>query len=318
MPPGHPGLGMEQMCWKYWREFPAWEGSRSFVMEREGAVVAHGSVIPLTCSSAGQRLRIVNLIDWAALRDCTGAGITLLKRVGQMADGVFVAGGSPTAQAILPALGFKPVGTAVRFFLPLRLLARLPGAFRGRTAAGRLGRNLLLAAARGHSGAVPPAWRVRHVLPAELQSLQFPTPRLRQQERAIFERTAAEITYLLNCPAAPGKFHLVERDGVIAGYFVLTLAARQCRIADAWIDSDEVDDWRILFTLASRQAKTYPQVAELAAVANTNVETQALRQAGFPRCGRVPLRLWIRKGKGPETVRYQMADGDAAYLHEGD
>ena len=46
MKPDHPSFDAQQMRWKYWREHPEWEGSRGYVLEGDGQIVAHGSVVP--------------------------------------------------------------------------------------------------------------------------------------------------------------------------------------------------------------------------------------------------------------------------------
>src|SRR6476646_7769479 len=124
MRPDHPGLDLQQMNWKYWRTHPEWEGSRGYVMERDGQIVAHGSVVPLTCMWDDRRLKMVDLIDWAAHPGNPGAGITILKRVAPMVDGVFIAGGTDAAQKVFASLGFRESISATKFALPRRPLRR--------------------------------------------------------------------------------------------------------------------------------------------------------------------------------------------------
>jgi hypothetical protein len=312
----HPGLSGAQMHWKYWRESSDWVGSRSFVMEREGTIIAHGAVVPLECAWGDRKLNVVHLIDWAARRDCTGAGITLMRRVGEMTDGVFAAGGSESTQKILPALGFKPVGTATAFLLPLRPLVRIGDSFRHWRSAARLGRGLLLSLTAHASGAPPHGWSVRPAYGTDVRAIHFPNSG-RGNDVALFSRTEAKIADLLQCPIAPGQLYIVERNGRGCGYFVLTLAGKQCRLAEAWVDSNEAHGWQALYKLAIQQAKADHHLAELAAVASTPVEIDALQSAGFPIQSRINLQLWMRNGKVPQTIRYQMVDGDAAYLHDG-
>jgi hypothetical protein len=316
MAANHPGLTPEQMHWKYWQDCPGWVGSRSFVMEREREIVAHGSVVPLTLASPDSQLNLVYLIDWAARADCPGAGIALLKRIGDMVDGVFVAGGSESTQKILPALGFKDVGTATRFCLPLRLLARFPDTFRSSIGAARFARNLVLATRRGKVLDPPEGWHVRRLHPHDLNKSSFPTPTARTY-LGLFLRSVPAIAYLLRCPVTPAEFYAVECHGLPRGYFVLTIAGKQSRLAEAWIDSDEVMDWQALYALAVQRARLIGSVAELEAVASTPQERQALQQSGFPAYRTVKLRLWLRKGEAPPVVRYQMVDGDAAFQHDG-
>lgn len=316
MAANHPGLTLEQMHWKYWQECPDWVGSRSFVMERKQEIVAHGSVVPLTLVNPDARLNLVYLIDWVARADCPGAGIALLKRVGDMADGVFVAGGSESTQKILPSLGFKQVGTATRFLLPLRLLERFPDIFHSSTGAARFVRNLVLASRRRKVTYPTEGWYARRLYPHELSAVSFPTP-IAQPHLGLFLRSVPVIAYLLRCPAAPAEFYAVEWQGLIRGYFVLTIAGKQSRLAEAWIDSNDIKEWQALYALAVQQARLIGSVAELEAVGSTSNEKKALQEAGFPAYRAVTLRLWLRKGETPAAVRYQMVDGDAAYQHDG-
>jgi len=312
MTPDDAVIDAQQMDWKYWRAHPGWEGSRSFVMEREGEVTAHGAVVPLTCVWGDRRLRMVHLIDWAARRNSTGAGIALLKRIGQMVDGIFIAGGSETALKILPALGFREIGKATRFALPLCPLAKLlDDSFGSWRPFARFARNLfwnLFWKMMRSSSRISPGWRVRKLSAGELAGVQFPA------RKTLFERTVPEIAFFLACPAAPAEFYLVERDGAPRGYFVLSMAVNQCRIAEAWIESD---DWRTLYMLAIREAAANRNIFEIATAANNEMEIQALKEVGFKIRGQIPLLLWTPGGSGPDSIRYQLVDGDAAYLHDG-
>jgi len=311
----HPSLGSAQMDWKYWSPHPNWEGSRSFVIEREGKLAAHGAVVPLSLAWRNRRYRLFHLIDWAARPDSTGAGMALLKHAARLSDGVFVAGGSDMAQSILPAMGFRESGRATTFVLPLRPFLRLrDDSFNSWKSAARYGRNLLWMMRAPSS--TPAGWSTRRVPRERLTTMEFPTPHPRGAE-ALFERTVPDICDLLECPATPAEFYLVERGGLVHGYFVLTIAVRQCRIAEAWVESGDIDDWRALYIMATREAAARPQIAEIAAAASTPVEIDALRRAGFQPRRQIALRFQLREREVPDAVRFQLVDGDAAYLHDG-
>jgi hypothetical protein len=54
-------------------------------------------------------------------------------------------------------------------------------------------------------------------------------------------------------------------------------------------------------------------------LANTSLERQALRGAGFEQRGAVPMHL-LSRGLAPFAdlgLRFQLLDGDAAFLHDG-
>jgi hypothetical protein len=317
MDASHPVVNPEQMQWKYWQDHPDWEGSRGFVMEREQEIIAHGSIIPLPCLWLDRRLRIVNLIDWAARPDSTGAGMALLKKIAQMVDGVFVAGGSEMTQKILPALGFKESVKAMQFARPIRPLRRLlTGSDRSWRSVARFSRNTmweLKAPAKHLAG-----WTAQRLNPDKPDGANLPWPHPTAEASAVFERSEQALAYFLKCPAAPADMYQVKKHGAVSGYFVLTRALAQCRIADAWLESDDPSDWAALYQLAVQCGKASTQVAEIATVATTKFAIQALQQTGFHERGQVALRFLLRGGSSPpQDIRYQLIDGDGAYLHDG-
>ena len=311
-----PGLNLLQMNWKYWREHPEWEGSRGYVMERDGQIIAHGSVVPLTCIWGDRRLKMVDVIDWAGSPAHPGAGITVLKRISQLVEGVFIAGGTEAAQKVFVSLGFKDSPAATQFALPLRPLRRFaresePVLKR----AARLARNAHWTIAG--LAAAPAGWSAKRLTPEEVGRTSFPKPHP-CAEPAIFERTAAGIALLLQCPITPSEFYLLEKDGEARGYFVLNLAANQCRVGEAWAEPGDIEHWRALYTLASRKGRDHSQITEIVtAVTNDAAAKQGLLQSGFRPRASIPLRLLIPGGGYPEAVRYQLVDNDSAFMNHG-
>ncbi len=316
MPADSPGLNVLQMDWKYWREHPEWEGSRGYVMERDGHIIAHGSVVPLTCIWGDRRLKMVDLIDWAGSPAHPGAGITLLKRVSQLVEGVFIAGGTEAAQRVFVSLGFRESAAAAKYALPVRPLRRFvrdsEPLFKR---AARLARNTHWTIAG--LPATPAGWSARQLSPEEVGGTSFPKPHPRA-EPAIFERRAAGIALLLECPITPSEFYLVEKDGQARGYFVLNLVQNQCRVGEAWVEPGGPEDWRALYVLAARQGRKHSQITEVVtAVTNDPAANQGLQQSGFRSRGWIPLRLLIPGGAYPAAVRYQLVDNDSAYMNHG-
>src|SRR6476646_3440620 len=121
-------LDDKAMDWKYWRPHPMWEGSRSYVLEREQRIVAHGAVVPGRCVSGGARFPGFHLIDWVASPSAQGAGVSLYRRTLQLADAACAVGGSDDTQRILPVFGFREAGVSTRFVRPLRPLKRFTAA----------------------------------------------------------------------------------------------------------------------------------------------------------------------------------------------
>ena len=306
--PGSPFSAAPHLQWKNWDPHPDWEGSRGYVMTRGGAIVAHATVVPLTLIDGSRRLRIAYPIDWAADPGTVGIGAALLNRLVQMVDALVVAGGTAMAQKVLPALGAKTCGEVTNFALPVRPLRRLSGQKVNARGAARIARSLLwkMQAPRTQVGR-------RSVS----RSITAPWPRP-SSELAFFERSERALAYLLKCPAAPMEFYSAIEAGAVRGYFLLTRAPGQTRIADFYADSSEAEDWRAVVQLAVASALTDRTVAEVVAFGSDSVTRQALTDAGFRTRGSSPLRLLPRKGiELPSApIRLQMIDGDIAYLHD--
>jgi hypothetical protein len=286
------------------------------MMERDQRIVAHGAVVPLTCVWEGRRLKMVDVIDWAARPANPGAGITLLKRISKMVDGVFIAGGTAAAQKVFGSLGFREGAKATVFALPLRPLTRfLREPELSWKWPARWARNTMW---RMRAATSPPAgWTARRLAPEVVAESRFPTPHPRAQA-AVFERTPPAIAFLLDCPAAPAEFYLVEKNSAACGYFVLTQAVAQFRIAEAWVEPGTAEDWRALYALAIREATRRRQCTEmLTMISNDAAAQQGLRKSGFRPCGQIPLRFSLSDGSYPEDIRYQMVDNDNAWLHDG-
>src|SRR4051812_29794552 len=114
--------------WKYWLPWPDGSAARSFVLTRNGQIVAHAGVLPLATSSG---LRLLHPLDWASEPDRIGAGAALLKRVAALADGMLIVGGSLSTQRMAKPLGFRSAGDVACYAWrvpPGEVAARDPGA----------------------------------------------------------------------------------------------------------------------------------------------------------------------------------------------
>ena len=312
-----PLLGAEYMDWKYWRPHPEWEGSRSFALEREGNIVAHAAVIPLRCAWGSRRLKMVHMIDVVARPKAQMPLIALMKNVARLAEGWFASGGSDIANKFLPMVGFQESARATMFALPLRPAARLRGEpIDSWRPVARFARDILWKMQAAYNPAK--GWGARKISAANLAIEPFPVPHP-TVETAVFERSVPAIALLFECPLTPVEFYLVERQGSVCGYFILTLAISQCRIADAWMESNRAQDWRALYKLAVRTAMAHPGVVELVTMAVTEgPAARALAEVGFRRRGQIALRFRIPNLNPPANVHFQMVDGDAAVLHDAD
>lgn len=312
--PAVPLISPPHMQWKYWEPRSVWPGSRGFVLTREDAIVAHGTVVPLSCISGQRQLRMAHLIDWAADPKCVGSGVNVLKHIGRLVDAIVVVGGSEMTLKVLPALGFKKWGEVTQYVRPVRPLRRLAGQRFGLRLAAQFSRSLLWAL-QAPSPQTSGLTATR-ITPQQLPSQAIPWPRT-SGGTTIFERTADLFDYLLKCPVTPIELYSCAKGGEVRGYFLLAYAPGQTRIADFYIDSDNPRDWQALINQAVSQATQNRQAAEVVSVGSDAVTHRALLDCGFRP--RTIFPLHVQPGKGvelaAEPVRFHMIDSDAAYHH---
>jgi hypothetical protein len=258
------------------------------------------------------------VIDWAARNGAIGAGVQLMKHVGRRADFLLGVGGSKQTLAIMPLIGYRPCGVVagyVRALSPVGLLRR-PGRRRRWKLVPRLARSIFwsLTAPRGEMA----AWRPRRIGLSEIGRITPALPDGRQGV-AVFERSEALFSHLLACPVVSVELHALEKAGRVGGYFLLSYAPGQARLADAWMDSEDPRDWQALLQAAVRQAKRQGGLAELVTWSSDPILSRALEQCGFHEQQTLPI--YLRSSGGlpipKETVRVQMVENDAFYLYSG-
>jgi hypothetical protein len=240
-----------------------------------------------------------------------------MKHLGQAGDALLAIGGSAQTLKILPHLGFRIRGSAtgyVRSLHPTRVLA--PSVHSTWRVPPRFLRSLWwnLRAARGGTD----GWHVSRVSADDLPRLETILP-LPMNGMAVLERSSELFRYSLACPIAPMSLFTMTQAGRTRGYFLLTLALRQARLADCWMDSSDPADWRALIQCAVREATQYSSAAELAVWASDPQLSRCLRECGFRARNEVPVQLLGPRDPTllPPALRVQMLDNDAAYRHLG-
>ncbi len=312
-----PHVDPAHLYWKYWQERADWPGSRSFVLTDGRELLAHGAVMPGTLRSGASRSRAIHMIDWAARRDAVGAGVVLMKHVGGLTDFLFGIGGSAKTLRIMPLIGYRPCGTVTgytRALSPLALLKQ-PSTPRWKLAP-RFARSALWALS------VPAAetngWRSRRIGAEEAERI-IAVGATRGSGIPWFERSLALLRHALACPIVPVELYAIERSGAIQGYFLLSYAPGQARLADFWVDSEDPADWRALVHLAVRQAREKRGLAELIVWSSDPGLSRILVASGFHE--RLSLPIYFRSSVGIEVphggVRVHMLDNDAFYLYFG-
>jgi hypothetical protein len=321
LPPGHPMAEPSHMRWKYWEPRAGWNGSRSYVYLRDGQIIAHAALVPNVCLWREHRIQALHVIDWAAKRDSSGsgvAGVTLMKQIGKLTDAMFAVGGSELTQQILPIIGFKECGaTVTRYARPVRPLLRLANPeYRGWRLVPQVMRGVfwtLTAPSRRYAG-----WSAAPVLADQLAaaSIAWPRPKF---GTTVFERSNALMSYWLRCPATPMELYSVYANGHARGYFLLAFAPAQARIADCWIDSDDLSEWSATVQLAVTRAKAHRHVEEVVSMSSDPLLGAALVKCGF-HIRHTAAMMW-RAASGvarPDAaIRFLMTDSDEAFLHDG-
>jgi len=299
--------------WKYWQERSDWSGARSFVVANHSDIFAHSGIVPGACLWEGLRATVIHMMDWAASPSMVGAGVALMKYIGGLADALIGVGGSRYTRQALPMVGFQPCGATSLY---VRVL-RPPLGLTGRThwnwkTLPKFGRNVLsaLAAPAVHCG----AWDAPRIAREQVPSIVSVLPSARTN-MTVLERSAASLTYFLDCPIAPMVLHGLERDGHRRGYFLLAFVPGQARLVDCWVDSEDPGDWRAMVHCAVHVARHTPGIAELVTLASDPMFSQCLRESGFYAQWTDTVQILPKAGAPsiPTNLRFQMLDSDAAF-----
>lgn len=303
------------MHWKYWQRRADRPGPRSYVLVDDSGIVAHGGLVPGSILWGDERIELVQMIDWVARPDALGAGVSLLKHVGRLVDGLLSIGGdAQTTRQLLPHIGFRSYGEAtgyVRALHPLRSLG--PGVEISWRLLPRFARRVLwrCTAPSGETA----DWQVRRVDASNLHQLAsvFPTA---ARGLAVLERSEGQLQYMLSCPIVPLELHALEKAGRPHGYFLLARAPGQVRLVDCWMKSEDPADWRSLAQCAVQQAMGYSDAAEIVTWSNDALLSRCLVECGFHARMAQPVQLMLGGGRvlSAPNLRVQMLDADATYL----
>lgn len=312
-----PHVQPEHLHWKYWRERSDVPGPRSIVLTDGRALLAHAALIPGTLRWGATEARVIHMIDWAARREAAGAGVRLMMHVGRQTDFLLAIGGSKDTLTIMPRMGYKLCGTVtghVRTIAPLGILKRpSPSAWK---VLPRIARSFYwtLTAPGGDWG----RWEVRRIGYDEVDRLSpvLPSPR---PGMAIFGRTTERLRHALSCPIVPMELYALEKAGEIGGYFLLSYAPGQARLADCWMRSEDPADWRAMIHAAVDRARRRGGSAEITVWSSDPKLGQVLGESGFHARQNLPIYLKA-SGREPlpgDTLRVQMLEDDAFYFYTG-
>jgi hypothetical protein len=303
------------LLWKYYAERPDFDGARSFGLEKEGRLVAHGCVWPFELLRASEPLRGVHLIDWAADATSAGAGVTLLRRLLAQTGFVCSFGGSSDTRAILPKVGFRPLNEIRTYARPLRPLKQaLTHQYRNCKLPVRLARNLFWRTVPRLLW--PAGWSAIPTSPRDIDPALFPTA---VDGRLPCARSTDVLEYLSQCPSVPFTWYTIAKNGRPRGYFSLAVAHGQSRVADLWMTTQSVDDYAAAHTLAALVSLRDTSAAEIIATSCWDGCSQALSASGYRFVSATPIMVSgaATKELGDAPIDFHMVDCDFAFLHEG-
>ena len=297
--------------WKFFASRPGWGGPRSFVIRDEDRIVAHACVWPTLFECGRAEVRASHLIDWLAAPSVPGAGIAVYQHLMRLSGTVVAIGGSPQARKLLPRIGFKPYGrldTYARVIRPWQQFTSRPHGAAWREAA-RLGRNALWSLVQlpepEGGWSTEPAGRAGELPAAAVQTFW------------VGRRSAEQLNYLLDCPAAACKYYRLVKNGSPRGYFLLNSVDGQCRIIAVQVDSDDPRDWRSAYRASARTAAELTPTCEITAASALPWLGEMLEQDGFRKRGEKPIVLYDPDGRLADAapLHVQMIDSDAFFLY---
>jgi Acetyltransferase (GNAT) domain len=298
--------------WKYLYPRAGWEGGRSYILERDGSIAAHGGVCPVSFRlPTGQTVRGHVICDWAADSTMPGLGVMMYRKLMQTAPTSFAIGGAPVTRKILPRIGFRHVGEAPTYAAWLRPWQE----FRERS---RTGRSLLRLL---HGLAHPVPNRSHHNERLEFVPVnQFDDsiqPILSGAKRrwTFCERTVADLNYLLKCPHLEMRGFMLRRAAGIIGYFILGKSGWEGRVLDIAIDSEDLNVWTDAYSAVTNAALLDHEICRIRALSTVPMLNQALLSNGYWCQYKAPIVLYDPADAMGQAfpLSFQYFDGDWGY-----
>ena len=298
--------------WKYLRSSHDRAGSRSYLLEKDGDIVAHCGICPVTFHLPdGTTVNSATMMDWAADPSTPGVGIRLFRNLMEMTATSFVIGGAPATRLIVPRIGFRPAGEASNYAAWLRPWRE----FRTRSFTGRSALRLL------HGFTHPVRNRYRENARLEFAPISLfdesilPVLRSTKHTWTFCQRTLAGLNHLLQCPHLKMQAFLLRREGDLVGYFVIGKAEWEARLLDMTLDSDQTEDWNLACAAVTEAARLDPRICRIRAQATFPVLQNALAWNGYWCQYKEPIMIHdpAQVLDRAFPVSFQLFDGDSGY-----
>lgn len=311
---GEPFLDLGLLAWKYLIPRPDWEGTRSFIIEEDGAIVSHFCLCPAIFRSADREVSSMTAIDWAADRRKPGSGIKMFHLIKKRVDTIFAIGGTKATLAVIPKVGFRYVGEFCTYRKSIRPWAEFSSTRKREGIAYlRLVRNLATKKFRTSLGEGTlqvepiPRFSAFHEKLMDCVPNSFTTCR----------RTVGVLNYMLACPTISYSAYLLKKSGRERGYFLISRIGREARIVDISIDSDDPMEWKDAYAAATETAAQIPEVHNVFSGASVPLMVKALESNGYLPYRKDPVMIYDPSDilSPMPRIAFQMFEGDAGYYY---
>jgi hypothetical protein len=290
--------------WKYWEPREDYSQPRSFVLEKDGRIVAHAGLWPVKMGTGARNETGLHLIDWAADPKVSSAGVSLLQQLSETCDFLYAIGGKKITLSILQALGFSQIGEARVWARPIR-------PWRQTLKHQSMDLRLPLRFVRNFWWSKTPRAKVEHGWSA----LQVSAGHIEGLGSFANERDDSFFRYIEKCPVARCLiFNVFEKDRRV-GFFVIAAKWEQTRIAGVWLEDTSPRVWRAVFHLAQDAALRFTGTSEIVARGTTEEGALAAAQAGMRLRANAPVLLRHKAGVvGPIPLQFHFLDNDEFFL----
>jgi len=311
VPPTDEMLAPALMRWKFWTPRGDFAEPRSYVMDRNGKVVAHAGIWPMTVHTPAGSFRGCHMVDWAADTKVPGVGAAFLQKFSALFDFVYAIAYSEMARKVLTGFGFTESAENRIGARPIRpVLQARTHQFRGWATPARLARNTWWSL----NPAISPAsgWSVVEGT-SDFEGFDRPVDAMLEGHRS-----QPFFKYLRMCPAMQVSVFELHHNGRRAGRLALSQVRHQVRLAGLWLTDPTPDNIRTGYALAQVAARRSGSGAELLTHVSTPDGEALAASAGFRFLKRKPI-LWLSKNPSlpVRPFSFQMSDSDAIWLTDG-
>ncbi len=298
--------------WKYLDGMPGREGNRSYLLEKDGQIVAHCGACPVTFHLPdGTTVKSLTMMDWAADASVPGAGVSLFRKLMGVAPTSFVIGGAPATRQILPRIGFRSSGEALTFSAWLRPWREFQTRSRSPRSAQRLLHGFTHPARNRRQASI--GWDFAPV--SQFDDSLLPVLNNTKLRWTFCRRTLADLNHLMKCPHLEMRGFLLKRQGQLMGYFIIGRAAWEARLFDLVVNSEDAKDWNLACAMVTQAAQLDPEICRIRALASFPMSMRALEWNGYWCQYKEPIVIYDPANALGHAfpIGFQLLDGDSGY-----